>query len=1097
MSNIKICPYPGLRPFNIEESIYFKGREEHISKIINQLQDRKFLMVTGASGDGKSSLIYAGLIPRAKAGFFKARFNNWIIADLKPERAPIKNLAYALTKHLNLNNHKNVEDELSYGFSSLLKIYKESNYYSEAGNLHSDTNENVGNNSCSNLLILIDQFEELFTNSENFNNGKPSIEAATFINLIIETTILAKEQNLPIYIVCTMRSDYVGDCAAFKGLPEHIVYSQFFVPRLKRQEIHRAIVEPALLSGNKINNRLVEKIINELTDGQDQLPILQHALNRIWRTHIEDDSDEMDLIHFAKVGGMKGEVLPEEQKSIFTAWLANQNDFKRQILHHPSLSNVLNAHARELYNSSYDNYLKLDASELNKEESLDILKKIFTCLTKVNDNRAVRNRVSVKEIKQIINNKEVDNKTISGLIKQFRDFENTLVQPFIIKDTSEFILNDDDVLDITHESLIRNWKELTAWTEKEQENVLILNDFKKQLERWELNSRSKDFLLTIGSLNYFQLWKSNFNLNPYLVVKFDDSAISSEDKIEKSKIFISSANEFLLKSEGAIKQKRRTLIVLTSVVIFILLGFTAWAFMERNKAITQQNFALQKTKEANLSKEEALTAKNFSEKSKEQAILAKEEALKNAEIAQDAKQSAEKSANEALSQKNIALKATSFAQIQAKKAQSEAERANTEAENAKKQTLLAEESRNNAIVSEKKAKELSLASLSQQLAYKSNEKFDEKQLSGILALHAFNYHKEINDNKLDPVIYSGLNSALLELKTESFFSFKNKTLKEQKLIGQLDENNLFSVGNDGIIYFWDIISRKIILEDKTTIAKNGTVNYMVFDKESNMMIVGYDNNIVSFIEITEKKIVKKVLQFDFLKGLLRGCIFDKNKVNLILKNGELFSFDLSDTKNSKSGKIDKVITSFYKYSDDIMLVGTSSGELISINGVEFKTLLNNIPGSITAIKSDIKAGEIFLGTSSGNLLEYDFKNEIPKEINAYKIAKGAITKLDFNDKIKKCVALSADKKITIIDFFNKNSKPAIISTPDLFIRAIMLTKDGKIITSSSDLKIKEYETDMEIMATELCPLLKRNLSETEWNKYVGDNVSYKTLNCIK
>ena len=48
----------------------------------------------------------------------------------------------------------------------------------------------------------------------------------------------------------------------------------------------------------------------------------------------------------------------------------------------------------------------------------------------------------------------------------------------------------------------------------------------------------------------------------------------------------------------------------------------------------------------------------------------------------------------------------------------------------------------------KKAKELSLASLSQQLAYKSNEKFDEKQLSGILALHAFNYHKEINDNKL-------------------------------------------------------------------------------------------------------------------------------------------------------------------------------------------------------------------------------------------------------------------------------------------------------------------------------------------------------------
>jgi excinuclease UvrABC ATPase subunit len=85
ISTKNICPYPGLRPFNQDESVFFKGREEHINKIISQLQEKKFIMVTGASGDGKSSLIYAGLIPRAKAGFFKSRFNNWIISDLKPD----------------------------------------------------------------------------------------------------------------------------------------------------------------------------------------------------------------------------------------------------------------------------------------------------------------------------------------------------------------------------------------------------------------------------------------------------------------------------------------------------------------------------------------------------------------------------------------------------------------------------------------------------------------------------------------------------------------------------------------------------------------------------------------------------------------------------------------------------------------------------------------------------------------------------------------------------------------------------------------------------------------------------------------------------
>src|SRR5665213_1822640 len=129
MQEEKICPYPGLRPFNEEESIFFKGREEHIDKIISQLQEKKFLMLTGASGDGKSSLIYAGLIPRSRAGFFKARFNNWMIVDFRPERAPLSNLASALNHHLNIPEVKELEEELSYGFSSLVKIYKESKYY--------------------------------------------------------------------------------------------------------------------------------------------------------------------------------------------------------------------------------------------------------------------------------------------------------------------------------------------------------------------------------------------------------------------------------------------------------------------------------------------------------------------------------------------------------------------------------------------------------------------------------------------------------------------------------------------------------------------------------------------------------------------------------------------------------------------------------------------------------------------------------------------------------------------------------------------------------------------------------------------------------
>src|SRR6185369_15686066 len=93
---IHICPYTGLRSFTEEESLYFKGRDLQVDQITALLEQNRFLMVTGASGEGKSSLIYAGLVPNARAGFFKAKYTNWAVADFRPERSPVKNMAQAV-----------------------------------------------------------------------------------------------------------------------------------------------------------------------------------------------------------------------------------------------------------------------------------------------------------------------------------------------------------------------------------------------------------------------------------------------------------------------------------------------------------------------------------------------------------------------------------------------------------------------------------------------------------------------------------------------------------------------------------------------------------------------------------------------------------------------------------------------------------------------------------------------------------------------------------------------------------------------------------------------------------------------------------------
>jgi len=548
MQEQKICPYPGLRPFNEDESIFFRGREEHIEKIISQLEEKKFVMLTGASGDGKSSIVYAGVIPNARAGFFKAKFNSWQIADFRPERSPLKNMAIALADKLGYEDAAYVEKELGFGFSSLVNLYKNSKYFldqnSDVWKNADDTEKKKLKRKAANLFILVDQFEEFFTNSENYHNGKASVESQTVINSLLETARIALAEDLPIYIICTMRSDYIGQCAAFRGLPECIGFSQFFVPRLKRKEIHQVIEEPATLSGNAISNRLTETLINELGDGFDQLPVLQHALNQVW-SQADKGNDEMDQIHLAKLSGLPEKNLPVEDKLKFSHWFESVPDFKKIFFKNPSLENVLNSHANELFQTACDYYNSHNEEPIRKDQACLIIKAAFQCLTKIDDARAVRNRMTLDEITKIINREEITSEKVGGVLDVFRLQGNTFLKPFITSDESSKKLNPDDVLDITHESLIRNWDLLDEWAKEEYENWLNFQDFNKQLQRWISNDKGKGYLLPIGPLTFFENWYDTCKPNKYWLARYDESDLSKEEKLDKAEKILKSANEFL------------------------------------------------------------------------------------------------------------------------------------------------------------------------------------------------------------------------------------------------------------------------------------------------------------------------------------------------------------------------------------------------------------------------------------------------------------------------------------------------------------------------------------------------------------------------
>ena len=545
--DFKICPYTGLRPFTEDESIYFKGRDEHIEKATRQLEKNKFLMLTGASGDGKSSLVYAGIIPNAKAGFLKASYSNWSIVDFRPERSPLANLSKALAAQLDVNA-QTVRTELGYGFSALVDMYKSSALYydtqSAAWAAEDDKSKTEKKRKASNLIILADQFEEFFTNPENFENGIPSQEALSVINLLLETARIALEENLPIYVIITMRSDFIGQCAAFRGLPEYIGFSQFFVPRLNRQELREVIEEPAVLSGNTIARRLTERLIHDIVEGTDQLPILQHALNQIWKMADEGEGT-MDLIHYAMVGGMNGDELPDGDVVKFNKWFGGLSENVRRCYDQPGLQNVLNTHANKLYTNDADRLRELYKNEVSDEDARMVIRTAFKCLTKINNGRAVRNRMTLGEITAILNVPHLDYNAVGRILDIFREPGNTLLRPF-----SEEVpeLKETDVLDITHESLIRNWENLEAWAKEEYDSYTISRDFGHQLNRWISSNKSDNFLLYIGPLTYFETWIRDEKPNAAWIARYLEGDADTATKLEKANVVQANAIEFLKRS---------------------------------------------------------------------------------------------------------------------------------------------------------------------------------------------------------------------------------------------------------------------------------------------------------------------------------------------------------------------------------------------------------------------------------------------------------------------------------------------------------------------------------------------------------------------
>jgi formylglycine-generating enzyme required for sulfatase activity/transcriptional regulator with XRE-family HTH domain len=281
-----VCPYRGLLAFREQDSPLYYGRDRAVRLIGRKLEQTALVGMVGASGSGKSSAVFAGVVPRLR------RTGPWDVVAFRPGGDPFAALGRSLTGA-----------PVAAGFRSRL------------ASLIARRTESARRP----LLIVGDQFEELFT------HGVDDRQVAEFLDTLV--SIARSAAAVQIKLLVTFRGDFYGQVVAHRGfsdaLQDHIVH----LPPMSRTELAQAITEPARVAGLKLDDGLAERILDDAGTEPGALPLLEFALTRLWETRVGQT-----LTHegYDRIGRLSG-AIASRAEDVYRSLSAEQQYTARQL----------------------------------------------------------------------------------------------------------------------------------------------------------------------------------------------------------------------------------------------------------------------------------------------------------------------------------------------------------------------------------------------------------------------------------------------------------------------------------------------------------------------------------------------------------------------------------------------------------------------------------------------------------------------------------------------------------------------------------------------------------------------------------------------
>jgi len=1019
-------PYPGIRSFDTGEGSLFFGREQQTYELIKVLTKSHFIVITGASGSGKSSLVKAGLIPE-----LKKISKNWSSIVFRPGNQPIGNMADAL---IDVFHESGIENNALGSYKDIEKIIK-----TDAIKL-TDYFKKI--NFQNNLLIYVDQFEEVFRYRDDEYQTNSKEDSEQFVNFLIG---LSKQRIHPIYIVLSMRSDFLSDCTEFEALPQMINDGHYLIPKMTLEEKEEAVKGPAVLAGAKISEELSALLRQHIKQYDVGLPVLQHALMRTWDYWmINAEADQpVDVEHYMAIG---------------------------------TITDALSVHAEQIYGS-------LPSIELKK-----VTEKLFKSLTHLGeDNRGTRRPARLDEICKITGSHEED---VTAVIEEFRAEGNSFLMPLLptrIKPTT--------VIDISHESIMRVWKRLVSWVSEETESAQLYLRLSKSAELYQ---EGKTGLLVNPDLQLALKWKQDNNPNETWAIRYDPAFERTMTYLEYSRKEYEKALAAKEERQKRNLKRAKYIAIFMGAASLISISFLVVALnlkikaeTSEKKALDSEKIAVEVSKTAEEQKKEAISHKKIAE---QQQMIADEERR----MAEEQKIYALEQKKEAVVQKGLALQSKGEAEKsrdRAKFLQIEAEKLRDSAlyqkDKAEKQKVRAEfsEARTDTLRKLAIAKSLAVQAIK---VYQDNLKSknlseEQAELPLIMAYQAWYFNVKYEGNLYDSDIYAALsevsNSSIIlrgqNIHTDAVrdievsnngkyfascsddgtvkqFSFSDPTnpisLKNPKsekkynyrsVTFSPDDKYILAGTNQGLIIIWN-------LENNTQMILAGhtfSVNKLISLKNTSQVVsVGSDGFIRSWNSKDFQTGAKVVLNAGekFTSG---AASFDESKFAVASEQGTVRIFNsstlaLEDTYQSKEGKI---LSLCWNKKNDL-IIGFASGKIEIKKGNSLKSFYTHASG---------------------------------------------VTDIHFDDKKNRMITCSYDGNVKIWNFDNLESAPAIIGGHSNWVYCLALNNDNSLVLSgSADKSILMSKINVADLKTIIRENISENMSYKNWLNYVGPDIVY-------